>query len=121
MASSILIVDDSPSIRGMVAFTLKSAGYSVTDAGDGLAGLNLAKSQSFSLIITDQNMPQMDGLTLVKSLRALPEYKTVPILMLTTEAGDEMKNKGREAGATGWIVKPFDPQKLLTVVKKVIG
>jgi len=71
--------------------------------------------------LTDQNMPKMDGLSLIKSLRGLPQYKTTPILMLTTEAGDDMKAKGKAAGATGWLVKPFDPQKLLDVVKKVIG
>ncbi len=121
MAKTILTVDDSASIRQMVAFTLKGAGYDVVDAADGLAGLNKAKASSFNLILTDQNMPNMDGLTLIKSLRAMPAYKTVPILMLTTESGDAMKAQGRAAGATGWLVKPFDPQKLLEVVKKVIG
>jgi two-component system chemotaxis response regulator CheY len=121
MAKSILAIDDSASIRQMVGFTLKSSGYEVTDAVDGMDGLEKAKGKTFNLILTDQNMPRMDGLTLIKSLRALPQYKTVPILMLTTESSDAMKQQGRAAGATGWLVKPFDPQKLVEVVKKVIG
>ena len=121
MAKSILAVDDSASIRQMVGFTLKSSGYEVVEAVDGMDGLDKAKSKTFNLILTDQNMPRMDGLTLIKSLRALPQYKTVPILMLTTESSDAMKQQGRAAGATGWLVKPFDPQKLVEVVKKVIG
>jgi two-component system chemotaxis response regulator CheY len=121
MAKSILAIDDSASIRQMVGFTLKSSGYEVVEAVDGMDGLEKAKGKSFNLILTDQNMPRMDGLTLIKSLRALPQYKTVPILMLTTESSDAMKQQGRAAGATGWLVKPFDPQKLVEVVKKVIG
>ncbi len=121
MAKSILAVDDSASIRQMVGFTLKGAGYEVVEASDGQDGLNKAKSKSFNLILTDQNMPNMDGLTMIKSLRALPQYKSVPILMLTTESSEAMKAQGRTAGATGWLVKPFDPQRLLEVVKKVIG
>lgn len=121
MAKTILAVDDSASIRQMVAFTLKGSGYEVTEAVDGQDALNKAKAKSFNLVLTDQNMPNMDGLTLIKSLRGMPSYKTVPILMLTTESGETMKAQGRAAGATGWLVKPFDPQKLLEVVKKVIG
>jgi two-component system chemotaxis response regulator CheY len=121
MAKSILAIDDSASIRQMVGFTLKSSGYEVVEAVDGMDGLEKAKGKSFNLVLTDQNMPRMDGLTLIKSLRALPQYKTVPILMLTTESSDAMKQQGRAAGATGWLVKPFDPQKLVEVVKKVIG
>jgi len=121
MAKTILAIDDSASIRQMVAFTLKSSGYEVVEAVDGMDGLDKAKSKSFNLILTDQNMPRMDGLTLIKSLRAMPQYKTVPILMLTTESSDAMKQQGRAVGATGWLVKPFDPQKLIEVVKKVIG
>jgi len=121
MAKTILAVDDSTSIRQMVAFTLKGAGYDVVEAVDGQDGLDKAKAKSINLILTDQNMPKMDGLTLIKNLRGLPQYKTTPILVLTTEAGDDMKSKGKAAGATGWLVKPFDPQKLLDVVKKVIG
>ncbi|MDO9599370.1 MAG: response regulator [Azoarcus sp.] len=120
MAKTILAVDDSASIRQMVAFTLKSQGYQVIEAVDGQDGLNKAKAQQVHLVLTDQNMPRMDGLTMVRSLRALPNYRTVPILILTTESSDAMKAQGRAAGATGWLVKPFDPNKLLDVVKKVL-
>lgn len=121
MTKTVLAVDDSASIRQMVAFTLKSAGYEVVEAVDGEDGLEKAKNHSIQLVLTDQNMPRMDGLTLIRSLRELPQYKSVPILMLTTESSDAMKTQGRAAGATGWLVKPFDPQKLIDVVKKVIG
>lgn len=121
MGKIVLTVDDSASIRQMVAFTLKSAGYEVVEAVDGEDGLNKAKSKQANLVLTDQNMPKMDGLTLIKTLRGLPQYRTTPILMLTTESSDAMKAAGKAAGATGWLVKPFDPQKLLEVVKKVIG
>ncbi|HZV55135.1 MAG TPA: response regulator [Rhodocyclaceae bacterium] len=121
MAKMILAVDDSASIRQMVTFTLKSSGYEVVEAVDGMDGLEKAKGKTVNLILTDQNMPRMDGLTLIKTLRGMPQYKTVPILMLTTESSDAMKQQGRAAGATGWLVKPFDPQKLIEVVKKVIG
>lgn len=121
MAKNVLTVDDSASIRQMVAFTLKSAGYSVVEAVDGQDGLDKAKRGTVDLVLTDQNMPKMDGLTLIKALRGLPQFRTTPILMLTTESSDAMKAQGKAAGATGWLVKPFDPQKLLEVVKKVIG
>lgn len=120
MGKRILVVDDSISIRQMVTFTLKTAGYESDEAGDGQAALDKAKKSNYDLIFTDQNMPVMDGLSLIRALRGLPAYKRTPILMLTTEASDEMKNKGREAGATGWLVKPFDPQKMLQVVSKVL-
>ncbi|MBV8464405.1 MAG: response regulator [Burkholderiales bacterium] len=118
---TILTVDDSPSIRQMVSFTLKNAGYEVVEAGDGNAGLSQAKSKTCDLVITDQNMPGMDGLTLIRALRGLPEYRSKPILMLTTESSDEMKSQGKAAGATGWIVKPFNPQTLTDVVRRLIG
>ncbi|MCB1893865.1 MAG: response regulator [Rhodocyclaceae bacterium] len=121
MAKTVLTVDDSPSIRQMVSFTLKSAGYEVIEAADGMDGLDKAKAKAVNLVLTDQNMPRMDGISLIKSLRATPQYKSTPILMLTTESSDSMKSQGRAAGATGWLVKPFDPQKLIEVVKKVIG
>ena len=121
MAKTVLTVDDSPSIRQMVSFTLKSAGYEVIEAADGMDGLDKAKAKAVYLVLTDQNMPRMDGISLIKSLRATPQYKSTPILMLTTESSDSMKSQGRAAGATGWLVKPFDPQKLIEVVKKVIG
>jgi two-component system chemotaxis response regulator CheY len=121
MAKTILTVDDSGSMRGMVAFTLRAAGYQVVEAIDGKDGLEKASGQGFDLVLTDQNMPTMDGLTLIRSLRALPNYQKVPILMLTTESGDDIKTRGRAAGATGWLVKPFDPEQLADVVHKVIG
>ena len=121
MAKTVLSVDDSSSIRQMVAFTLKGAGYEVIEAVDGQDGLDKAKGKTVDMVLTDQNMPCMDGLTLIKSLRAMPSYKSVPILMLTTESGDAMKEQGKAAGATDWLVKPFDPAKLLEVTKKVIG
>jgi two-component system chemotaxis response regulator CheY len=123
MAKTILAIDDSTSIRQMVAFTLKSAGYAVIEAADGQEGLDKATANGgdITLILTDQNMPRMDGLTLTKTLRTLPQFAKTPILMLTTESSDEMKSQGKAAGATGWLVKPFDPHKLLEVVKKVIG
>lgn len=123
MAKTILAVDDSTSIRQMVAFTLKSAGYTVIEAADGVEGLAKAKANAhvINLVLSDQNMPNMDGLTLIKTLRGLPQFVATPILMLTTESSDAMKMQGKAAGATGWLVKPFDPHKLLEVVKKVIG
>lgn len=121
MAKTILAVDDSASMRKMVHFTLTGAGYDVVEAVDGQDGLELAKGRQVNLVITDQNMPRMDGLTLIRNLRDIPGYKSVPILMLTTESSDEMKAQGRAAGATGWLVKPFAPQGLVNVVKKVIG
>jgi two-component system chemotaxis response regulator CheY len=120
-AKTVLAVDDSPSLRQMVAFTLKGAGYRVIEAGDGREGLDKARAQPVQLVLTDQNMPNMDGLALIRSLRALPQYERVPIVMLTTESSEAMKERGRAAGATGWMVKPFDPKRLLDVVGKVIG
>lgn len=121
MAKTILAVDDSGSLRQMVAFSLKAAGYEVLQAVDGQDGLNKAKEKTVDLVLTDQNMPIMDGLTLIKNLRGLGSYQKVPILMLTTESSDEMKAKGKAAGANGWLVKPFDPKRLIEVVQKVIG
>lgn len=121
MAKTILAVDDSGSLRQMLVFTLKAAGYQVVEAVDGRDGLEKARQTHFDLVLTDQNMPNMDGLTLIRSLRALPSYARVPVLMLTTESSDEMKSKGRAAGATGWLVKPFDPNRLTEVVRKVLG
>lgn len=121
MTKTILAVDDSGSLRQMVAFSLNAAGYKVVEAVDGQDALNKAKQQVVDLVLTDQNMPVMDGLTLIRSLRNLPNYQKVPILMLTTESSDEMKSQGRAAGANGWLVKPFDPKKLIEIVQKVIG
>ncbi len=121
MPKTILAVDDSPSMRRMVQFALKSGGYDVVEAVDGHDGLDKARRHQAHLVLTDQNMPRMTGLELIQSLRGMPEYQSVPILMLTTESSDEMKSQGRAAGATGWLVKPFDPQRLLDIVRKVIG
>jgi two-component system chemotaxis response regulator CheY len=121
VTKTILTVDDSVSIRQMVAYTLKGAGFAVVEAADGAEGLEKAKASPVNLVLTDQNMPRMDGISLVKALRGLPQYRATPILVLTTESGDAMKAQGRAAGATGWLVKPFNPQRLLEVVNKVLG
>ncbi len=118
---TILAVDDSASMRQMVSFTLKAAGYSVVEAVDGLDALKKAKAQKFDCVLTDVNMPQMDGIELIKELRALPEYQFTPLLMLTTESGTEKKQLGKAAGATGWIIKPFKPEQLLKTIDKVLG
>ena len=116
----ILAVDDSPSMRQMVSATLTSAGYEVEQAEDGVHALQLAGKQRFDLVITDVNMPNMDGITLVRELRGKPNYKFVPLLILTTEATSERKLQGKNAGATGWLVKPFNPDKLLATIQKVL-
>lgn len=119
--AKILAVDDSASMRQMVSFTLKSAGHDVTEAADGAQALALAKSGRYDLVLTDVNMPNLDGIGLIRELRALPNYKFTPILTLTTESGTDKKQQGRTAGATGWIVKPFSPDQLLATIKKVLG
>jgi two-component system chemotaxis response regulator CheY len=121
IVATILAVDDSASMRQMVSFTLKGAGYTVVEAVDGLDALNKAKAQTFDCIVTDVNMPNKDGIALIKDLRALPNYKFTPMLMLTTESGMDKKQQGKEAGATGWIVKPFNPDQLLKTIQKVMG
>ncbi len=121
MPKSILAVDDSTSMRQMVAFTLKSAGFEVVEAADGQQALDIAKTRSFDLVLSDVNMPVMDGIALIGNLRQLPSYKFIPILMLTTEAGTDKKIEGKTAGATGWIVKPFNPEQLLKTVKRVLS
>lgn len=120
MSKTILTVDDSTSIRQMVGFTLKQAGYTVLEADDGVKGLEVAKGNKVDLIITDLNMPNMNGMDLIRSLRQEMTYKFTPILMLTTESDDSKKMEGKQAGATGWIVKPFNPEQLLKVVSKVL-
>ncbi len=117
---SILAVDDSASMRQMVSFTLKNAGFAVTEAVDGQDAFDKAMSRDFALVLTDQNMPNMDGITLTRRLRETNKFKSTPILILTTESSDQMKQQGRAAGATGWLVKPFDPTKLVEVIGKVI-
>ena len=121
MARLIMTVDDSTSVRQMVAFTLKNAAYDVIEAKDGVDALIKAKSTGVHLVLTDLNMPNMDGIELIRHLRADPAYRFVPIVMLTTESQDAKKQEGRTAGATGWIVKPFRPEQLLAVVRRVLG
>ena len=118
--AQILVVDDSTTMRQMVAFTLTSAGHEVVEAPDGNQALATAKQKKFDLVITDVNMPGMNGIDLVQSLRALPDCKFIPILVLTTEAGADLKQKGKSAGATGWIVKPFSPEVLIQTLRKVL-
>jgi two-component system, chemotaxis family, chemotaxis protein CheY len=117
---SILAVDDSASMRKMVSFTLKSAGYEVVEAVDGEDAFDKARGRNFDLVLTDQNMPRLDGIGLTRKLRDTARFKAVPILILTTESSDQMKQAGRAAGATGWMVKPFDPAKLIEVIRKVV-
>jgi two-component system chemotaxis response regulator CheY len=116
----VLTVDDSASVRQMVSFTLRKSGYEVIEAVDGKDGLDKAGRQSFDLIITDLNMPTMDGIQMITGVRKLPGYSFTPILMLTTESQAEKKNEGRKAGATGWIVKPFNADQLIAVVQKLV-
>lgn len=118
--TSILAVDDSPSMRQMVSYALENAGYEVVLANDGKLALDIAETTKVNLVITDVNMPNMDGITLVRKLRKLPEYKYTPILILTTESSKEKKMQGKQAGATGWIVKPFDPEQLLNTLQRVL-
>ena len=120
MPGVILAVDDSASMRHMVRFTLESAGYQVMQAADGVEALELAKANSADLVLTDVNMPNMDGISLVRELRALDSYKFVPMLVLTTESGSDTKQRGKAAGATGWIVKPFNPEQLLATIARVL-
>ncbi len=117
----VLAVDDSPSMRRMVSFTLRNAGHEVIEACDGEEAYELAAREQVELVLTDINMPRMDGVTLIAKLRALPQYRHTPILTLTTESGEAKKNEGRAAGATGWIVKPFHPEKLTEVVARLVG
>jgi len=116
----VLAVDDSSSVRQMVNFTLRNAGYEVMEAVDGKDGLAKAGGGKFDLIITDLNMPNVDGIQMIAAVRKLPAYTFVPILMLTTESQAEKKDAGRKAGATGWIVKPFNAEQLITVVQKLV-
>ena len=118
---SILVVDDAASMRQMVAFTLRKAGFEVTEARDGVEALAVAKTTPAQLVLTDVKMPNMDGITLVAALRALPAYQFVPILLLTTESSAARKAEGKAAGATGWLVKPFRPEELVATVKKALG
>jgi two-component system, chemotaxis family, chemotaxis protein CheY len=120
MGKKILAVDDSASMRQMVLITLKGAGYDVLQACDGVEALAVARLSTVDLVLTDVHMPRMDGITLVRELRSLLGYKFVPMLILTTESSQEKKMDGKRAGATGWIVKPFNPPQLLATVAPVI-
>ena len=120
MGKSILVVDDTRSMRAMVAAVLEGAGYEVAQAGDGLEALELARTRVFDLVVTDHNMPVMDGVTLVRELRQLASYDNVALIVLSTEVDPVLKQKGRDAGATGWMAKPFDPQRMLDIVSKFI-
>ena len=118
--AQILLVDDSISMREMVSFTLKEAGHDVIEAEDGIQALDVVQDNAFNLVITDVNMPKMDGIILTSKLRQLDSYRFTPILILTTETSDARKQDGKVAGATGWIEKPFDPDSLLSTVNRVL-
>lgn len=120
MPRLIMTVDDSPSMRQMVKTTLQTAGYRVVEASDGQEALEYARENVVDLVITDVNMPRMDGITLVSELRALPSYRLTPLLLLTTESSPEKKMEGKRAGATGWLVKPFNPDQLLATMARVL-
>lgn len=121
MTAKILTVDDSASIRLTTRVALSNAGYTITEAVDGMDGLGKMRSGQFDLIVTDLNMPRMDGLTMIRELRKLPAYMGIPVIFLTTESDNELKSQAKAAGATGWLTKPFDPESLVKIVKKVLG
>ena len=120
MGRKALVVDDSNSMRQMVSFTLQQAGFETVEGANGVEGLQRLAEGSVDLVITDLNMPEMDGISFIKQLRTQAQFKFTPVLMLTTETQDEKKSAGRSAGATGWITKPFNPERLLQVIKKVL-
>lgn len=121
MTASILTVDDSASLRMAIRIALTGAGYTVTEAADGAEGLAKATATRFDLIVTDLNMPNMDGLEMIRGLRQQPAQAGVPIIFLTTESDDSMKAQAKAAGATGWLVKPFQPEQLIRVAQKVLA
>ncbi len=121
MGKLIMTADDSASVRQMVAFTLKQNGYEVVEAVDGQDALSKLSTKKVDMLLTDLNMPKMDGIGLIKGVRSGTLNKFIPIIMLTTESQDSKKSEGKSAGATGWIVKPFKPEQLIAVVKKVLG
>ena len=120
MSKTILVIDDSASMRQMVSMTLRSAGYEVVEALDGKDALGKLDGRKFNLIVSDVNMPNMDGITFVQAAKQLPAYKFTPVIMLTTEAGDSKKAEGQAAGAKAWVVKPFQPAQMLAAVTKLI-
>jgi two-component system chemotaxis response regulator CheY len=121
MAKTVLVVDDSAAIRQSVSFVLEQAGYDVVQGEDGEDGLTKLDGTHFDLIITDVNMPKLDGIGMLRKVREMSDYKFTPVVVLTTESQSSKMEEGKSAGATGWIVKPFDADKLLSVVKKLIG
>ncbi|SMC44603.1 response regulator [Rhizobium sp. RU36D] len=121
MSAKILTVDDSASIRMTTRIALTNAGYQVTEAVDGSDGLAKLNGGSFDLVITDLNMPNMDGLTMIRELRKIPAHMGIPVVFLTTESDGEIKSQAKAAGATGWLTKPFDPESLVKIAKKVLG
>jgi two-component system, chemotaxis family, chemotaxis protein CheY len=121
MSANILTVDDSASIRMTIRIALTNSGYAVTEAVDGLDGLNKMKSGNFDMIVTDLNMPNMDGLSMIRALRQLPAYMGTPVVFLTTESDAELKQQAKAAGATGWLTKPFEPDSLVKITRKVLG
>jgi two-component system chemotaxis response regulator CheY len=120
MSKTVLIVDDSASLRQVVSMTLKGAGYDVIEACDGKDALGKLSGQKVHLIISDVNMPNMDGITFVREVKKNVSYKFTPVIMLTTEAGEEKKRAGQDAGAKAWVVKPFQPQQMLAAVSKLV-
>ena len=118
---SILVVDDSPSLRRMTSACLRAGGYGVTEASDGKEAYEVAREGNFDMLVTDQVMPVMDGLSLIRALRAMPDYATVPMLMLSTEYDDAILERAREAGASGFLAKPFDPEELMASVDTLLG
>lgn len=121
MVKRVMTVDDSKTMRDMVAFTLRGAGFHVTVAEDGKQALTLLATNPVDVVITDLNMPVLDGVGLIRALRAEPKWRAMPVLMLTTESDSTKKAEGKSAGATGWIVKPFNPEKLIDVINRVCG
>ncbi|KWB79385.1 response regulator [Burkholderia ubonensis] len=117
----VLVVDDTITIRSMIAHVLTSSGYSVEEAEDGEAGLAKASASSYDLVLTDYNMPRMDGISMVREIRRLPLHHNTPIVVVTTEFGGDLKRQGRDAGATGWMVKPVHPERLLEMVGRLVG
>ncbi len=121
MTAAILVVDDSASVKAAIRIALTAAGYRLAEAADGAEGIARANAGNFDLIITDLNMPVMDGLTMIETMRTMPAHAGVPIVFLTTESDETMKQRARAAGATGWLTKPFDPEQLVKVARKVLG
>lgn len=121
MSASILTVDDSASIRLTTRVALSNAGYQITEAVDGMDGISKLNAGQFDLIVTDLNMPHMDGLTMIRELRKMPAHMGVPVIFLTTESDNDLKQQAKAAGATGWLTKPFDPESLVKIVRKVLG